>query len=154
MQINTLAAATGIVLSLAVAAPVVALAKNGADDPLGHLRGGRDDAAAVATTAAPASSHATTVLRGSVGPGYTISLTKNGRRVTSLRAGTYRFVIADRAAVHNFVLEKERGGRFERELTDVSAVGTRAVTIRLTRGSWKYYCEPHESMMFGAFTVR
>lgn len=139
MHIGKLAASTSIVLALAVAAPVIARA-NGSDDPLGHLRNGRDDA--------------TITLHGSVGPGYTISLTKNGKRVSSLRAGTYRFVIADRASIHNFVLEKERGGHFERELTDVSDVGTRAVTIRLTRGTWKYYCEPHESMMFGSFAVR
>lgn len=35
-----LAAATGIFLSLAAAAPVVALAKNGADDPATHINGG------------------------------------------------------------------------------------------------------------------
>jgi len=28
------------------------------------------------------------------------------------------------------------------------------VTLKLTRGSWKFYCEPHQSMMFGRFTVR
>lgn len=153
MQINKLAAATGIVLSLAVAAPLAALASNGSDDPAGHLRHGRDDGATAAVASVHTSSAALT-LRGSVGPGFTISLTKNGRMVKSLRAGTYRFVIADRATIHNFVLEKERGGRFERELTDVSGTGTRTATIKLTRGTWKYYCEPHESAMFGSFTVR
>ena len=143
MQINKLAAATGIVVSLAVAAPLVALASNGADDGI------RAAAAVVHASAGGA-----TTLRGSVGPGYTISLRKNGQTVKSLRAGTYRFLIADHAAVHNFVLEKERGGHFERELTDVSDVGTKSVTIKLTHGTWKYYCEPHESVMFGSFTVR
>lgn len=137
MQLDKLAA-TGIAIAFAASAPVVALAKNGADD---HAR------------VAPASSSDAITLHGSVGPGFTISLTRNGRRVRRLRAGTYRFVIADRAAIHNFVLEKERGGRFERELTDVSAVGTKTVTVRLTPGAWKYYCEPHESMMSGFFTV-
>jgi Copper binding proteins, plastocyanin/azurin family len=137
MQINKLAAATGIVVSLTVAAPL-ALASNGADD----------------ATYERASAGGAITLRGSVGPGYTISLRKNGQMVRSLRAGTYRFLIADHAAAHDFVLEKERGGRFERELTDVSEVGTKAVTIKLTRGTWKYYCEPHESVMSGSFIVR
>ncbi|HZR96777.1 MAG TPA: plastocyanin/azurin family copper-binding protein [Gaiellaceae bacterium] len=105
--------------------------------------------AAISNAAAPGA----ITLKGSVGPGYTIGLTRNGKRVTTLRAGTYRFVIADRATVHNFVLEKERGGRFERELTDVSDTGTKTVVIKLTPGTWKYYCEPHESMMSGTFTV-
>jgi plastocyanin len=92
-------------------------------------------------------------LRGSVGPGFTINLTKNGKKVRTLRPGTYRFVIADRSSAHNFVLEKEHGGRFERELTHVGAVGTKTVTVRLTRGTWKYYCEPHQSVMAGFFRV-
>lgn len=40
MNLNKLAAASGIVLALAGAAPVVALAKHGADDRAGHIRGG------------------------------------------------------------------------------------------------------------------
>ena len=40
MKLNKLAAATGLFLSLAIAAPTVALARHGADDPVGHVRGG------------------------------------------------------------------------------------------------------------------
>ena len=108
-----------------------------------------------AATAFAATGHSRAVtLKGTVGPGFTITLTKNGTKVRSLPAGAYSFVIADRASAHNFVLEKEHGGRFERELTDVSATGTKTVSINLTRGTWKYYCEPHESAMFGRFTVK
>ena len=44
---NRLAATLGAVLALAAAAPVVAVAKNGADDPAGHVRKshGADDKA-------------------------------------------------------------------------------------------------------------
>ena len=42
MKLNKLAAAIGVALSLAAAAPVVALAKHGADDPIGHVRGSGD----------------------------------------------------------------------------------------------------------------
>ncbi|MFL5925319.1 MAG: plastocyanin/azurin family copper-binding protein [Gaiellaceae bacterium] len=108
----------------------------------------------VAATGAFAAPSRTVTLKGSVGPGYTITLQENGQKVKTLRAGTYRFVVSDRASVHNFVLEKEHGGRFEKELTDVSAVGTKTVLVKLTPGTWKYYCEPHEATMVGSFTVR
>ena len=47
MKVNRIAAATGIFLSLAVAATTVAFARHGADDPAGHVRGshGGDDGA-------------------------------------------------------------------------------------------------------------
>jgi hypothetical protein len=40
MKVNRIAAATGVFLSLAVAAPTVAFARHGADDPAGHVRHG------------------------------------------------------------------------------------------------------------------
>jgi len=45
MKLNKLAAAIGIFLSLAVAAPTVAFARHGADDRAGHVRHGGDDGA-------------------------------------------------------------------------------------------------------------
>ena len=47
MNPKKLAAAVGVFLSLAAAAPVVALAKDGADNPPGDIRGGHggDDGA-------------------------------------------------------------------------------------------------------------
>jgi hypothetical protein len=47
MKVNRIAAATGVFLSLAVAAPTVAFARHGADDPAGHVRhgNGADDGA-------------------------------------------------------------------------------------------------------------
>jgi hypothetical protein len=47
-----------------------------------------------------------TILRGTVGPGFTINLTKDGRRVTRLAPGLYRIVVADRSSIHSFKLEK------------------------------------------------
>jgi plastocyanin len=93
-------------------------------------------------------------LNGTVGPGFTISLKKAGVRVRRLAAGRYRLVIADRASIHSFVLEKERGGTFEKTLTTVPFVGTKSVVVALTKGHWKYYCRPHEATMFGEFDVR
>ena len=92
-------------------------------------------------------------LSGTVGPGFTITLKRGGSRVTSLKAGSYRFVIADRSTIHDFVLEKEHGGTFEKELTNVPSTGTKTVAVRLTKGEWKFYCRPHEAQMFGKFDV-
>jgi hypothetical protein len=40
MNLHKLAATSGIFLTLAAAAPVVAFARHGADDPVGHVRAG------------------------------------------------------------------------------------------------------------------
>ena len=93
-------------------------------------------------------------LNGTVGPGFTISLKTSGKAVKSLKAGTYKFVIADKATIHGFTLEQEKGGKFEKDLTSVSFTGTKTTTLNLGKGTWKYYCTPHESSMFGFFTVK
>ena len=93
-----------------------------------------------------------TTLRGTVGPGFTINLTKNGRKVTRLAPGTYRLVVSDRSSIHNFRLEKS-GGAFERSVTSVAFVGSKTITVRLTSGRWEYFCQPHKSSMKGHFTV-
>jgi hypothetical protein len=93
-----------------------------------------------------------TVLRGTVGPGFTINLTKAGKRVTRLAPGMYRVVVSDRSTIHNFVIEKS-GGAFERSITSVGFQGSKTLTVRLTKGKWEFYCAPHESSMKGHFTV-
>jgi plastocyanin len=147
----------GTVLALGAALPAAtAFAKNGDDDPVGHVRHGGDDAerhlaALPARTAATASRK----LIGTVGKdgSFKITLTDaSGHRVRSLKAGTYTIVVHDDSALHNFELEREHG--LERELTDVSAVGTKTVRLKLTRGSYEAYCDPHKSTMFQRFTVR
>ena len=55
-----------------------------------------------------------------VGPGFTINLTKNGRKVTRLAPGMYRLVISDRSSIHDFKLEKTDGA-FERIATSVAS---------------------------------
>jgi plastocyanin len=93
-------------------------------------------------------------LVGTVGPGYTIKLTKAGVKVRSLRAGTYRFAITDKSSLHNFTLERETGLKIEKHLSGTAFTGTKTTTVTLKRGKWKYYCSVHESQMFGFFTVR
>jgi plastocyanin len=111
-------------------------------------------AAVVAAGTALGQSASTPKLKGTVGPGFTIKLTKNGARVTSLKAGTYLFVISDKASIHNFTLEQEKGGKFEKHLTSTAFMGTKSVKVTLRRGKWKFYCSVHEPTMFGFFTVK
>ena len=110
-------------------------------------------AALVAPAAASAATQAP-VLKGTVGPGYTISLKSGGKSVTTLKAGSYQFVVSDKATIHNFVLEKKKGGTFEKELTTVPFTGTKSVKIKLTPGEWEFYCRPHESVMHEDFTIK
>jgi plastocyanin len=109
-------------------------------------------AAATAVTASALAQHvATPKLVGTVGPGYTINLTVGGKKVSRLKAGTYAFVIHDRASIHAWSLDGPNG--FAKDLTQVPFMGTKTVTLKLKAGKYKYYCPPHESMMFGHFTV-
>jgi plastocyanin len=96
---------------------------------------------------------ATRMLKGVVGPGYSISLKKAGTKVTTLKAGRYKFAVADKSTFHNFTLEQEKGGKFEKHLTSTPFKGSKSVTVTLKRGKWKYYCSVHESQMFGFFKV-
>jgi hypothetical protein len=48
-------------------------------------------------------------LKGTVGPGFTINLTKSGQKVKVVKAGSYLFVIADKSSFHNFTLERQTG---------------------------------------------
>lgn len=95
-----------------------------------------------------------TTLNGTVGPGFTITLKKGTKKVKSLPAGSYRFVIADKSSAHNFVVEREKGGKFEKALTTVAFKGRKTVTLKLKAGRYKYYCKPHEDTMKGFFTVK
>jgi plastocyanin len=112
-------------------------------------------ATALAVAAAAFSQTASTPkLQGTVGPGFTIHLTKAGKKVTSLKAGPYQFVISDKSAIHNFTLEQEKGGKYEKHLTSTPFQGTKTIKVTLKTGKWKYYCSVHEPTMFGFFTVK
>jgi plastocyanin len=109
-------------------------------------------AAAVALAATALAQHAATPkLVGTVGPGYTINLTVGGKKVARLKAGSYTFVLHDRASIHAWSLDGPNG--FAKDLTKVPFIGTKTVTLALKAGKYKYYCPPHEAMMFGHFTV-
>ena len=90
-------------------------------------------------------------LQGTVGPGFTISLTLGGKTVTKLKKGVpYRLVVEDRASTHDFHLV---GPGIDRVLTSVGFTGTKSVTLKLKKGVYRYYCDPHASEMHGSFRV-
>jgi plastocyanin len=107
-------------------------------------------AAPPATTAASggASSSGGT-LDGVVGPGFTITLTQDGKPVTQLSAGTYTINVDDKANIHNFHLT----GPGVDKATDVSGTGTQTWTVDLKAGKYHYQCDPHAGSMNGDFTV-
>ena len=107
-------------------------------------------AALVAALAVPAASAGTTTLNGTVGPGFTITLTHGGKKVTKLKAGTYVFKISDKSGAHNFHLS----GPGVSKRTSVGGKGTSTWKLKLKKGTYKFVCDPHASFMKGSFTVR
>jgi plastocyanin len=105
--------------------------------------------AAALLVAGPASA-APKTLSGSVGPGFTISLKQGSKKVSKLKAGTYRFTIADKSSSHNFHL---MGPGYNRAITSVGFKGTKTVTVNLKKGTYRYQCDPHSSVMHGSFRV-
>ncbi len=113
--------------------------------------GGYSTTTTAAATTATGTAPAGNTLTGTVGPGFTISLQKDGVDVTALPGGTYSFVVSDQEATHNFALVAPDGA--VTVLTAVPETGSETVTIDLTAGTWTYVCEPHVRSMNGSFTV-
>ena len=97
-------------------------------------------------------SAAPSALKGSVGPGETISL-KNarGKKLSMVARGTYRITVTDRSDEHNFFVS---GPGLRKQITGVGFVGTKTVTLKLRSGTYAFVCTPHSDDMRGAFTVR
>ncbi len=109
-------------------------------------------AAAAASLAFAAAAQASTpVLKGEVGPGFTIEVKQAGKDVKSLKAGTYKLVVQDKASIHNFHLI---GPGLNKVVTSVPFIGTKTVTVTLKKGKYTYQCDPHASSgMKGTFKV-
>lgn len=106
-------------------------------------------AAAAAILAVPAALAGTPTLVGTVGPGFTITLTQGGKKVTKLKAGTYVFKITDKAIDHNFHL---KGPGVDKKTSTPKKVAV-TWTVKLQKGKYTYVCDPHASFMKGSFTV-
>jgi plastocyanin len=99
--------------------------------------------------AVPAASASTPTLTGTVGPGFTITLTEGGKKVTTLKAGTYVIKVNDKAVDHNFHLI----GPGVNKKTSVTAKSSSSWTVTLKKGKYTYVCDPHATFMNGSFTV-
>jgi hypothetical protein len=89
-------------------------------------------------------------LTGVVGPGFTIRLTDStGAAVKHLDPGTYTIQVQDLSDQHNFHLT----GPGVDQATDVEPTGTVTWTVTFADGSYRFQCDPHQTTMFGTFTV-
>jgi plastocyanin len=89
-------------------------------------------------------------VKGTVGPGFSISLTSGGKKVSTLKPGSYRFEISDKSAIHDFHLI---GPGISKQITSVSYVGKKSLTVKLKKGVYRFVCDPHASVMKGSFRV-
>jgi plastocyanin len=83
-------------------------------------------------------------LIGTDGPGFTITMNKK-----TVKAGTYVITIRDRSNIHNFHLT----GPGVNKLTSVVKVGTFKWTVKLKKGTYKFVCDPHATIMHGVLKV-
>ena len=104
---------------------------------------------AAALAVVGSASAATPTLNGVDGPGFSITLKKGGKKVSSLKAGKVKIVIKDLSNIHNFHLT----GPGVNKKTGVGAKGTFTWTVTLKKGTYKYICDPHVAIMKGSFKV-
>jgi plastocyanin len=106
-------------------------------------------AAALAAPAAFANTKAPKLV-GTDGPGFTITLTQGGKKVKALKAGTYTIAIRDKSNIHNFHLT----GPGVNKKTSVGFTGNKTWKVKLKKGTYRYVCDPHRTIMKGSFTVK
>jgi plastocyanin len=108
-------------------------------------------AVAAALIAVPAYGKSSAVtLKGEVGPGFSIDVEKAGKDLKTIKAGTYKIKVEDKAAIHNFHLM----GPGINKKTSVPFKGETTWTVKLKRGKYTYQCDPHAaSGMKGTFKV-
>jgi len=100
--------------------------------------------AATGLVAALPAAAATPTFNGTVGPGFTISMSKK-----PTKAGKIKLVVDDKSSIHNFHLT----GPGVNVKTSVSSTGKKTFTITLKKGTYKFICDPHASTMKGSFKV-
>ena len=100
--------------------------------------------AALALAAAATAALTAGRLTGTDGPGFTITMSKK-----SVKAGTYVITVRDRSNIHNFHLT----GPGVNKKTSVAGVKTTTWTVKLKKGTYKFVCDPHKTIMFGSLKV-
>jgi len=135
----------GVVVGLAVAALALAGCGGGDDNASGTT-----ETETTTTSTSQTGGDTGTVLKGSVGPGFEISLsTADGQSVETLAPGNYKLEVDDQSDIHNFHLS----GDGVDVSTDVGTTGTESFDISVTSGTYTFVCDPHSSTMHGGFEV-
>ena len=101
----------------------------------------------LATLALASSTFATAnrnALTGTVGPGFTITMNKK-----TVKAGTYVITIHDLASIHDFHVT----GPGVNKKTSVPGTGTTKWTVKLKKGTYRFVCDPHRTIMHGVLKV-
>jgi plastocyanin len=105
----------------------------------------------LAPTTAPSTARmAVAKLTGTVGPGFTITLTNGGKIVRSLKPGKYQIKVADKSDMHNFHL---KGPGVDKK-TSVEGTGTVTWKVTLKKGTYRFQCDVHAATMARHFTVK
>ena len=99
---------------------------------------------ALPATAAP------TKLVGTVGPGFTITLKKAGKKVKTLKPGKYTITVTDSSDIHNFRLK----GPGVNKNSGIERTGKRTWKVTFKKGKYTFVCDPHPTSMKGSFTVK
>ena len=115
--------------SLAVAATLAAVLVGGPSQAGDQAEG---------ASKAPAAAGGLDRIVGTVGPGFTISVSP--RRV---QPGTYRLVVRDRSSMHNWHI---RGSGVNKQ-TGIPFQGTRRFTIEVDAGRYRIKCDVHPTSM-------
>ena len=94
--------------------------------------------------AVPAVAATTPTFKGTVGPGFTISMAKK-----PTKAGKVKLTVSDKSDFHNFHLT----GPGVNVKTSVGFQGTKTFTVTLKKGTYRFVCDPHATSMKGSFKV-
>lgn len=107
--------------------------------------------AGLAVVGVAAAKMATAKVKGSVGPGFDISLkSSTGKKVRTLKTGRYTFVVTDKSSEHNFTLSGP--GIRGKTITGTGFTGTKSATVTLRKGAYQYFCTVHPEIQ-GKFKV-
>lgn len=135
-------------LVAALAAFAVASAGCGGDD---EATDGNTETITETTDTTETTPSSGTVLKGTVGPGFDISMTTaDGGELGTISPGSYVLEVEDLASIHNFHLTGPDGGDVS---TSVEEEGTQSFDIELEPGTYSFVCDPHASSMSGSFEV-
>ena len=75
---------------------------------------------------------------------------KANKKLTSVKAGTYRIKIEDTSTIHNFRL---RGPGGVNKATTVRGKAETIWTVKLKKGIHSFVCDPHATVMKGSSKV-